>query len=285
MRMPDHSSGVLQRPDAALRYEVSGAGPAIVFAHGLGGNHLSWWQQVPHFSRRHTCVTFAHRGFPPSTLAASAPVAAGFTDDLEALLDHLKLDRVSLVCQSMGGWSGLELALRQPTRVQAMVMACTSGTVDYRRLPGLDAHWLQAWTERAQRAAVELPQQGASLPAGERMASEQPALHQLYAGLSGLTPAALREQVRREITALRNRPPEILGGLAMPVLYLEGEEDLVFPPLAGPALAALTPQGSAASIPATGHSAYFERAQRFNEIVEQFLASTQNQNRTQATLS
>ena len=278
--MPSLPSG-----GATLHYEVHGSGPAVVLAHGSGGNALSWWQQVPHFSRRFTCVTFAHRGFPPSTLASGAPVAAGFTDDLEALLDHLNLDGVSLVCQSMGGWSGLELALRQPSRVRALVMACTSGTVDYRRLPGLDAHWLQAWTERAQRAAVELPRRGASLPAGERMASEQPALHQLYAGLSGLTPASLREHVRREITALRHRPPDILAGLAMPVLYLEGEEDLVFPPLAGPALAALTPRGAATSIPATGHSAYFERAQRFNEIVEQFLASTQNQNRTQATPS
>jgi 3-oxoadipate enol-lactonase len=25
---------------------VSGSGPALLFAHDLGGNHLSWWQQV-----------------------------------------------------------------------------------------------------------------------------------------------------------------------------------------------------------------------------------------------
>ena len=34
-----------------LYYESHGDGPAIVFAHGRGGNHLSWWQQVPHFSQ------------------------------------------------------------------------------------------------------------------------------------------------------------------------------------------------------------------------------------------
>lgn len=31
--------------DIDLYYEVAGAGPAVVFAHGAGGNHLSWWQQ------------------------------------------------------------------------------------------------------------------------------------------------------------------------------------------------------------------------------------------------
>jgi 3-oxoadipate enol-lactonase len=27
-----------------LYYEEHGAGPEVVFAHGAGGNHLSWWQ-------------------------------------------------------------------------------------------------------------------------------------------------------------------------------------------------------------------------------------------------
>ena len=52
--------------DASIFYDVAGSGPALIFAHGLGGNHISWWQQVPHFRDRYTCVTFAHRGFSPS---------------------------------------------------------------------------------------------------------------------------------------------------------------------------------------------------------------------------
>ena len=35
--------GYLDRPDCRIYYEVSGEGPLLVFAHGLGGNHLSWW--------------------------------------------------------------------------------------------------------------------------------------------------------------------------------------------------------------------------------------------------
>jgi pimeloyl-ACP methyl ester carboxylesterase len=57
--------GRLERPRCTIHYEVTGSGPAIVFAHGLGGNHMSWWQQVAHFSPRYACVTFAHRGFAP----------------------------------------------------------------------------------------------------------------------------------------------------------------------------------------------------------------------------
>ena len=50
-----------------LFYESHGDGPAIVFAHGRGGNHLSWWQQVAEFQHDYRCITFDHRGWglPP----------------------------------------------------------------------------------------------------------------------------------------------------------------------------------------------------------------------------
>ena len=63
--LPARRIGHLQRGAHLIHYEVTGTGPAIVFAHGLGGNQLSWWQQVAHFAPRYTCITFAHRGFAP----------------------------------------------------------------------------------------------------------------------------------------------------------------------------------------------------------------------------
>ena len=104
---------------------MSAAASAVtfLFAHGLGGNHLSWWQQVPHFRNRYTCVTFGHRGFWPSEDAPDGPGPLAFVDDLAALIDHLDLPDVRLVAQSMGGWSSLGYALRAPARVRALVMA------------------------------------------------------------------------------------------------------------------------------------------------------------------
>jgi 3-oxoadipate enol-lactonase len=39
------------------------SGAPIIFLHGLGGNHLSWWQQVPYFMRSFECITVDQRGF------------------------------------------------------------------------------------------------------------------------------------------------------------------------------------------------------------------------------
>jgi len=258
-------SGRLRRADAEIHYEVTGAGPAIVFAHGLGGNHLSWWQQIAHFSKRYTCVAFAHRGFPPSSPFSGSRAPDSYADDLAALVDELGFREVTLVGQSMGGWTCLEYSLEHPRKVRALVMASTSGTLDFNQLDDAE---IRAWLERAPKELAQLDRLGVHPAAGERMAREQPALAHLYWQIAGLSEASFREDVRKRIVQQRTRSPELLKDLPMPVLFITGEEDWVFPAAAGPALARLAPKGRAMRVPAAGHSVYFERAARFNELVE-----------------
>ena len=80
-----------------------------------------------------------------------------------------------------------------------------------------------------------------------------------------------RDQVRMRIRELRTKSPKLLEQLPMPVLFVTGDEDWVFPPAAGPALARIAPKGSAVRVPAAGHSVYFERAAKFNEIIGRIL--------------
>jgi 3-oxoadipate enol-lactonase len=261
-------SGRLRRGDAEIYYEVVGAGPAVVFAHGLGGNHLSWWQQLAHFSSSHTCVAFAHRGFPPSSAAQGKSAPDQFADDLAALIQELGFKDLALVAQSMGGWTCLDYALREPKKVRALVMASTSGTLDFNQLQNGE---IEQWVGQSPSALAELQSRGIHPAGGERMAREQPALAQLYWQISEMAPASFREEVRKRIRELRTRSPALLGQLQMPVLFITGDEDWVFPPAAGPALAALAPKGRAVRVPAAGHSVYFERAAQFNDLVGRVL--------------
>jgi 3-oxoadipate enol-lactonase len=260
--------GVLERGDCRIHYEIAGQGPAIVFAHGLGGNHLSWWQQVAHFAPRYTCVAFSHRGFPPSSPVPGERAPDGYADDLAALVDELGLKDVALVGQSMGGWTCLEYALRKPRRVRALVMASTSGTIEFDSLRNAE---IAAWSSEAPAMLESMQARGILAASGERMAREQPAAAQRYREIYQLTPSAFRESVRKRIRELRTRPPALLGELPMPVLFLTGDEDWVFPPAAGPALARLAPRGEAVRVPEAGHSVYFERAALFNELIGRVL--------------
>jgi 3-oxoadipate enol-lactonase len=266
--------GTLERPGCRLYYEVTGARPAIVFAHGLGGNHLSWWQQVPHFASRHTCVTFAHRGFAPSAETPGGPDPADYASDLAALIDHLALDHVFLVAQSMGGWACLEYALTYPERVRALVLASTAGAIARRATLLRDPPALDAWIARAAAARTQMQRDGVHPAAGARMAHEQPALHFLYRSIDAMAGAKLdKEGLRARMIALQTRSPDDLARLDIPTLFITGEEDVVFPPMLAPALAALMPNARVEPVAAAGHSVYFERADVFNGLVDEFFAT------------
>lgn len=261
---PTRRRGFLERPDCRLYWEATGDGPAIVFAHGLGGNHMSWWQQVAHFAPRFTCVTFSHRGFAPSTAPAGGPDPADYAADMAALVAHLDLGDVRIVGQSMGGWTALETAFARPAWLRAVVMAATSGTIDPRRAGGDMDGWM------GMAAAARMP--GVHPAIGPRAAREQPGLHQLYRAIDELTTGLDKEAVREKIYALRIRPLSDLADITVPVLWLTGAEDGVFPSFTIPAMAAATPRATHVSFAKAGHSAYFECAPAFNDAVAAFFA-------------
>jgi 3-oxoadipate enol-lactonase len=259
----------LDRPDCRIWYEVTGTGPALIFAHGLGGNHLSWWQQVAHFSQRYTCVTFAHRGFAPSSPVTPDPLV--YADDLAALIDHLGFSDVRLVAQSMGGWTCLDYALKHPERVRALTLACTSGRLDFKQVPAF-ADELAQWERDSATARAQFAREGAHVAAGARMRREQPAMHFLYREIDDLNAPLDKEALRARLMSTRNLAPDAVRSLNAPVLFITGAEDVVIPPGCGRALAPFFPDARFEVVEESGHSVYFERAERFNRLVEGLLA-------------
>src|SRR6516165_2087661 len=164
--VPGTKRGFLERPGCRIYYEVTGSGPPIIFAHGLGSNHQTWWQQVPHFCDRFTCVTFSHRGYPPSS-EIGIPDPREFAGDLASLIEHLQLPDVRLVAQSMGGWTAIEYILTHPQpNVRALVLASTCGTITSASVPLTYTQRRSEYDRKAAEAtadiAAEFPRQLAS---------------------------------------------------------------------------------------------------------------------------
>jgi pimeloyl-ACP methyl ester carboxylesterase len=266
------TTGHLARPFGRLYYEVTGQGPPIVFAHGLGGNHLSWWQQVAHFSRAHTCVTFAHRGFAPSDPVENGPDPEDYAGDLAALIDHLGLDRPVLVAQSMGGWSCLRHALDNPGKVSGLMMACTTGMLDFRKGTRDISADLAIWQARADEAAPRWSEAGIHPACGEGLAARSPALHELYKAIDRLNARLDKVALRRRLALSRHRSPSEIASLSCPVLFLSGADDLVVPAFGLAAVAAEAPDARFALVPDAGHSVYFENPVRFNAELDAFIA-------------
>jgi len=264
-------TGRLRVAGADLHYEVCGQGPAIVFAHGLGGSHMSWWQQVAHFSRHHTCVTFSHRGFASSSADSGQPDPTLFADDLQALIEHLRIERAHLVGQSMGGWTVVEYALRHPQRVSSLTLSSTTGSIDPSLGAGFDHAAFEHWRLGAETMSQRCRNSGVHPAAGLRMARVQPALHLLYLQMDELSPALDKEALRSRLRALRVRHPQVLAATRLPVLLLSPQEDIVISPLALRSLAGELAGSKLVELPAIGHSPYFEAAPVFNQALETFV--------------
>src|SRR3989442_6870209 len=84
-----------------LYYEdTGGVGPTILFLHGAGGNHLSWWQQVPVFAEEYRCVTMDQRGFGQSPDVAGGPGSAAARPQPLAALPPLRSTQGAQVAQA-----------------------------------------------------------------------------------------------------------------------------------------------------------------------------------------
>lgn len=244
-----------------LYYQTYGKGPALVFAHGAGGNHLSWWQQIPHFARRHRCAVFDHRGFGRSVDVRAGPGRRAFAEDLRQLLGHLAIESTAIVAQSMGGRTAVGFALRHPGRVRALVLAgTTGGAVDDQVRSAQEAH------RRSPTGRRSLAQRAVS----PRLRRERPDLAYLYRLIGRLNPPRPRHFLA-PIPGYRGSSAQRLTALGIPILFLVGEDDSITPPH----IIRLAHQQVAGSqfdvIEGAGHSAYFERAEAFNKRVAQFL--------------
>jgi pimeloyl-ACP methyl ester carboxylesterase len=111
---------MIRRPGQGdLIAEVTGRGRPVILIHGWAVDRRMWAPQIPALKRRFKVITYDRRGFGQSTCPAGLDQEL---DDLDALLDHFKLDSVALVGMSQGGRIAMRYAASRPTRVNALVL-------------------------------------------------------------------------------------------------------------------------------------------------------------------
>jgi 3-oxoadipate enol-lactonase len=233
----------------------------MVLVHGGEGTRIHWWQQVPAFAERFTCVTYDSRGFGFSP-SGTVPLTANFQrDDLLALLDHLGFARAFLVGHSMGGAAASGVAQTWPERVERLVMSDTAFTF---ATPAL-SEWAGAMHTKIQ-AGFDVLDHAFAPGFSER----QPALAHLYRSLSRLNPPRSGPRGLDAYERWRDQPPVDYGSFAVPTLFIVGSEDELTEPWLIRATAAAVGRSELVEIPGAGHSAYAEQAAAFNEAVLAF---------------
>jgi pimeloyl-ACP methyl ester carboxylesterase len=263
-----------------LNYVDRGEGPVLLFLHGLAADHHQWNDNMPAFEGRFRLLALDFPGHGKSSRVLGYPYGIPrFTAAVIALLDHLGIEKVSLIGNSMGGHVSLSLAYHHPKRVERLILVDSAG-VD--RM----ASWrlgLVNWVR--QRDMIRL-----AVPPVTR----------------GFTPlviwqrrdCAITREIREKIEMSRRDPQEkelfvdLLGRclisidqdhfrdrlsqIEQPTLIVWGVQDLLVPVRHAWKLRRALPRSRMVLYPLVGHVPSVEVPDRFNRHVLSFLHSRES---------
>jgi pimeloyl-ACP methyl ester carboxylesterase len=225
---------------------------------------------------------------PRGTGASSPPVDGryeleDYAADIEAVRDHLGLNRIDLLGHSHGGFVAMLYAVSYPDRVSRLVLACSaprfSDELRQEAEAALAAHREEPWFDDAIDA--QRRRQAWDFNSREELA----ALYAREARLWFADPASAEPflcEIRRQRPdpdALAYFNTRLAAGYDMrprlheiktPTLILNGAADSFGPQVSARELSAI-PDSRAVVIPNAGHFAFVEAPGRFRSELEQFL--------------
>jgi pimeloyl-ACP methyl ester carboxylesterase len=129
--------------DVELAVEVSGQGPPLLFAHGLSANRGVTLEELSPLADRFRVIAFDQRGHGDSTPIIDPRLydPDAMAQDMEAILDHLRIESATVGGESMGAATALLFARARPERVEALLLVAPAfgaePNPDRRRLRGL----------------------------------------------------------------------------------------------------------------------------------------------------
>ena len=265
--------------DVKLYYEEVGSGSPMVFVHEYAGELRSWEPQLRYFSRRHRCIAFNARGYPPSDVpqALTSYSQRRACDDIRAVLDGLKIDKAHIVGLSMGGYATLHFGLVYPDRALSLLVAGAGY--------GSEMDQREKFRHEARVIADKLDQEGmakfaevyAHGPTRVQYESKDPrgfTEFKRWLGEHSAKGAALTQLgVQRERPSIFDLEAEI-AGLRVPTLVMSGDED--WPCLLpGLFIKRTSPAAALIVLPNSGHAVNIEEPAAFNVALADFIAQVE----------
>lgn len=252
--------------DITLAYEdTAGAGPVVVFVHGLGGSANGWLAQLEECrDRGWRGIAYDQRGAGRSSKPNGPFSVQGWAGDLLGLLDALRVERTALVGHSVGCMVAQQAALALGER--AWALALCGGALAWRpeAAPVFEERVRLARAGRMDEIAETVAATGLS----ERCRRDDPRLLGLMRELIASNEAgAYAESAAATAPAAMSR----LDDLACPLLAFCGEHDPVTPPKAAGEIASAAARGETAVVEGAAHWCMLEDPARTNAALFAFL--------------
>ena len=245
------------REDGAYRFiESGGDGPTLMLLHGLFGALSNFEGILGHFGQRFNVVVPI---LPIYDLPLRKTGLGGLRDHLVAFVEHRGYDGLHLVGNSLGGHLAQIYTLAYPARVASLTLTGSSGLFESAMGTG--------FPKRGNRAYIRDK-------VGDVFYDPATASEELVDEVFGITTD--REKALRVIvtakSAVRHNLESQVPAIAQPVLLVWGKQDEVTPPFVAEKFHELLPDSRLVWVDECGHAPMMEHPERFNEILDGFLA-------------
>lgn len=251
--------------DLFVRIDGADGAPWIICSNSLGATHRMWAPQMKCLTRSHRVLRYDTRGHGESAAPNAPYQLADLVGDVIGLMDHHEIERADFLGLSLGGMTGLGLALDHPDRIGHLI--CCDARAD------APPPFARMWDERI--AAVDAKGVAALWPGTlERwltpacQADDREIVDQLKADFE-LTSTEGYKGCSAAISGLDYL--RHLGSIKLPVLYIVGDQDSGASPETMRTMADATPGAHFKEIENAAHIANIDNAEAFNEAVTGFL--------------
>jgi len=251
---------------AKIRYLEAGdaAKPTVILLHGLGAQAESWQLNIAALAKNYRVIAPDQIGFGKSDKPLLKYRVGTYADFLDKFLSELKIEKASLVGNSMGGWVAGFFAVKYPSKIEKIVLVDAAGLmpkeIDFDRI-----YQLNNSTRDEIRANLKLLFANPALANNEALV-DQFMTQRIIAG-DGYTINSLIESIKRKEDFLDNRLSEI----KLPTLIIWGKQDGLIPVTDADRFNKGIANSQLVVFDNCGHVPQFEKAADFNKKVLEFL--------------
>ncbi len=252
---------------AKIRYLEAGdaAKPTVILLHGLGAQAESWQMNIAALAANYRVIAPDQIGFGKSDKPLLKYRVGTFVDFLDKFMAELKIEKASLVGNSMGGWVAAWMAIKYPNRVEKIVLVSAAGIIPA-NFDINQVYQLNNSTRDEIRANLKLIFANPLLQNNEALVDQF--FTQRVTANDGYTINSLIESIKRKEDFLNDR----LGEIKKPTLIIWGKQDGLIPVADADTFNKGIINSQLVIFDNCGHVPQFEKAAEFNKAVLEFLS-------------
>ncbi len=248
----------------AIHYFDMGSGPVVVLLHGLGSRKDDWLPVLEPMAQKYRLLVPDQIGFGKSDKPLLDYSVQTYVDFLNEFLRQLKVEKASLVGESLGGWiAALYVAEigggAHLIPIEKLVLVDAGGMKQDQPLPDLNPSSLAAM--RGLMEAVFYDTSWLTEDALRKIFTDKLGVH------DGYTVRSILSNPSRETQRMDGR----LASIKVPTLVTWGKQDKLLPIAAGERYASGIAGAKLVSFDKCGHVPPIEKTEEFLAAVTGFL--------------